>query len=469
MMPSMSRPVPRYSTWRAPALLAGVLVLTLGISPPRTSWGELPVGVRPTAENVDGGPIYVVLTALVDDPREPAAEAAALSWLLDRLDTHGIARVSVSASPLALRALDDAAPAVMERLSARRPALSLHSRPPQPQGEGSLDWQMYAYDPLRHAFDRDRPGGALHLLVRASVAPTAGGGDLGDLLRRRQVRSAEDALLETLDVRLPTEPELFVPPARIVAAGLGLPSQQENAPMQSADVRAWQEAEAAVVRHAAGEGAIAAEAEAAALDDLARMASLAALSGVDLPSVPGVSDFVHGVPRVASRPWTGAGPADHAALGAALEEDPRAARAALGAACSGLARALDARGTLGDELARRVASIPEEQSVVLGLAWPLRLEHRAAPWHPTADTPRVDADQVAVRESLDAVLAILARDPRVRFVAPGQATQWQPENRGVQLSQRVFALPPGSILGTVKPAEVEVLHRRARIEDLRRR
>jgi len=453
----MSRSHPRCRSWRAPALLAGVLVLTLGISPPRASWGELPVGVRPTAERVEGGPIYVVLTVLIDDPREPAAEAAAVSWLLDRLDTHAIARVSVSTSPLALRALDDAAPAVMERLAARRPALSLHSRPPQPQGGGSLDWQMYAYDPLRHAFERDR------------VAPTAGGGDLGDLLRRRQVRSAEDSLLETLDVRLPTEPELFVPPARIVAAGLGLPSQQEAAPVQSADVRAWQEAEAAVVRHAAGEGAIAAEAEAAALDDLARMASLAALSGVDLPSVPGVSDFVHGVPRVASRPWTGAGPADHAALGAALEEDPRAARAALGVACSGLARALDARGTLGDELARRVASIPEDQSVVLGLAWPLQLEHRAAPWHPTADTARDEAGQAAVRESLDAVLAILARDPRVRFVAPGQATQWKPENRGVQLSQRVFALPPESILGTVKPAEVEVLHRRARIEDLRRR
>ena len=78
--------------------------------------------------------------------------------------------------------------------------------------------------------------------------------------------------------------------------------------MQAPEVRAWQEAEAAVARHAAGEGAIAVEAEAAALDDLARMASLAALSGVDLPSIDGVADFVHGVPRVAAVERPRAGP-----------------------------------------------------------------------------------------------------------------------------------------------------------------
>jgi hypothetical protein len=453
------------------AALAWLLVLVLapGIAPPRTSWGDLPVGVRPTAQLVPGGPIYVVFTALVDDADTPAEEARALAWLLDRLDTHGIQRASITLSPMGLTALDEAAPETLDRLAARRPALSLHSRPPQPAGEGPLDWHLYAYDPVRRAFDRGRPGGALRMLLRTGAAPVSGGGDLGDLLRRRQARSPEDEDLERLDIRLPTEAELFVPPARVVAAALGLPSREAEAPTQSDDVRAWQEAEAAVARHAAGEGAIAQEAEPAALDDLARMASLAALSGVDLPSVPGVSEFVHGVPRVAARPWTRASVADHAGLQAALEEDGAAARHALGEACSGLAQALDARGDLHAELARRLTAIPEQQSVVLGLAWPLQLEHRAASWHPTADTPRSPEARAAVRASLDRVLATLAADERVRFVAPGQATQWRPENRGAALSHRVFALPPGEILSAVSPAEVEVLHRRARIEDLRKR
>lgn len=451
--------------------LAVLLLLALGpgIDTPRTGWGDLPIGVRPTAEHVPGGPVYVVLTTLVDDARHPAAEAEALGWLLDRLDAHGIQRVSVSMSPVGLTALDETDPALLDRLTARRPAISLHGRPPQPNGEGPLDWQMFAYDPVRRAFDRNRPGGALRLLLRSGVAPAAGGGDLGDLLRRRQAGSAEDEDLARLDIRLPSEPELFVPPARLVAAGLGMPDRDPEAPAQSSDVRAWQEAEAAIARHAAGEGAIAREAEPGALDDLARMASLAALSGVDLPAVPEVAAFVHGVPRVASRPWTRASSADHAGLMAALEEDAPDTRARLGAACAGLARALEARGALHTELAARLASIPAEQSVVLGLAWPLQLDHRTAPWHPTADTARRPGARTQVRASLDRTLQVLAADPRVRFVAPGQATQWRPENGGAPLAHRVFALPPREILGSVSPAEVEVLHRRARIEDLRRR
>ena len=239
--------------------------------------------------------------------------------------------------------------------------------------------------------------------------------------------------------------------------------------MQAPEVRAWQEAESAVARHAAGEGAIAVEAEAAALDDLARMASLAALSGVDLPSIDGVADFVHGVPRVAARPWTRASTSDQALLGAMLEEDAPAARAALGAACSGLARALDARGPLNAELSRRLQAIPDDQSVVLAMAWPLQFDHRSSPWSQAGDTPRTAEERHAVRAGLDGVLQLLDKDPRVRFVAPGHATQWRPENTGAQLTYRVFALPPDEILGTVGPAEVEVLHRRARIEDLRRR
>jgi hypothetical protein len=447
----------------------GMLLLASGLDAPRTSWGDLPVGARPTAQNVPGGPIYVVLTALVDDGRTPAAEAEALAWLMDRLDHHGVQRLSVSMSPVGLTALDETAPDTLDRLAARRPAIGLHGRPPQSHGEGALDWQLWAYDPVRRAFDRNRTGGALRLLLRAGIAPADGGADLGDLLRRRQTRSPEDEDLERLDIRLPSEPELFAPPARIVAAGLGLPDRKPDAPTQSRDVQAWQDAEAAVSRHAAGEGAIAHEAEAAALDDLARMASLAALSGIDLPSVPGVSDFVHGVPRVAARPWRRASPADHAGLQAAIEEDASLARADLGAACAGLARALDARGALHTELTRRLAEVPIDQSVVLGLAWPLLLEHRTSPWRPSADSARTPADRARVRASLDHVLAALAAEPRVRFVAPGQATQWRPENGGAALSNRVFALEPSAILGAVSPAEVEVLHRRARIEDLRRR
>ncbi|MEC7947706.1 MAG: hypothetical protein VX265_09075, partial [Myxococcota bacterium] len=354
-------------------------------------------------------------------------------------------------------------------LAARRPALSLHARPPQPSGEGPLDWQMWAYDPVRRTFDRSRAGGALQLLLRAGIAPVDGGAELGDLLRRRQERSPEDDDLARLDVDLPAEAELFVPPARIVATGLGLPSRETDAPRQAADVQAWQEAEAAVARHAAGEGAIAADAEPAALDDLARMASLAALTGVDLPGVPAVADFVHGVPRVASRPWTRATAADHATLQAALEEDAPDARVRLGLACSGLARALDDRGSLTEELAARLARIPASESVVLGLAWPLQMEHRTSPWERAEDSPRTTEHRDRIRASLDAVFGVLADEPRVRFVAPGQATQWRPENRGPSLTQRVFALNPTDILGTVRPAEVEVLHRRARVEDLRRR
>lgn len=433
-----------------------------GAAPP---WTASPPGLAPTSQPIQGGPIYVVLKAYVDDATAPEAEAAALAWLLGRLDHHGIRRVTVSWTPEALARIDDVAPSTVDALVQRRATIALHTRSPQPPRSAKPEWQLYAYDRVRRQFDRGRTGGALRLLLRAGLAPSTGGDELGDLLRRRQRTSREDEDLHNLGIQLPPVAGLLAPPDRFVAAAVG-----EDAAAARPGVHAWFEAERIVARHAAGEGSILSGAEPGALDDLAVMASLAALTGIDLPKIPHVSAFVSGVPRTATSPRTsGAGEAAQKQLELALDEDPIGTRRRLGEACAALGAALHGRGSLATELAGRLDRLPDGGAYVTGVAWPVALEHSRIPWHAGGGPPRGAKERNAVRAQLDATLAALAKNPRVRFVAPGQATQWLPDNRGEALSWRAFELPTSQLQGTLTPVTVDTLHRKARLEDLRRR
>ncbi len=428
-------------------------------------WTAQPPGLVPTSQPIQGGPVYVVLNAYVEDTTAPEAEVTALGWLLDRLDHHGIQRVTVSWTAESLARLDDIDAALLDRLAATRATVSLHTRPPHPPKGADPDWQLYAWDRIRRQFDRGRTGGALRLLLRAGLAPSTGGDDLGDLLRRRQVVAREDEDLANLGIRLPGEADLLVPPDRIVAAAV-----DADAASARAGVAAWHAAEATVDRHAAGEGSILSGAEDSALDDLARMASLAALSGIDLPRIPHVATFLDGVSRKATAPRaSGASEDDHKRLELLLDDDPVGTRRRLGEACAALGRTLDARGALATELVARIDRLPEGGAYVTGLAWPVSLEHSRVPFHAGGGAIRETAERDAIRANLDAILGALAQHPRVRFVAPGQATQWLPENRSEVLSWRVFELPTSQLQGTLTPATIETLHRKVRLQDLRRR
>lgn len=450
----MTRPVKR-QLWVALALC---LLLVARPLPSRAS--PAPAGLHPTREAVPGGPVYIQLTVLVDDITRPKAEAEALHWLLNRCEKAGIGRLTVSLSAEIVPLLEAADPTLLPRLRAERATIAQHARAPEDPDE--LRWQLQAWDRSAGRFDPSRAGGTLALFVSAGVVPARGGAELGELLRRGQQQHPEDRLLEELGIGPVREAALIAPPDRIL--GRALPMGSETAPI---GVQAWTAAALVVARHVTGEGPIQFGEEDAALDDLAHLVVLASLTGV---STAPAKEWIGTRPRSAAAPsGAGATATERARFAQRMDEDPTQVRAELGAACSGLARLLDAQGTLSQELTRRLDRLPIDQSWTGAITWPLALEHASDPWFRGAGAPREPAEKNAIRAEVDALLSAVAAHPRVRFVAPGQATQWRPQNGADVISMALFAVPASTLPGMLTTTEVEAALRQSRVEDLRRR
>lgn len=395
-----------------------------------------PPGFQAIGPAAGPAPVYVTLSLNINDFLRVEREAQAVRRFLDATHAVGADPVELSFTGEVLDALEAADPALIAEVKARRPTVNVHDRVLQYRRLQDTEHMLFRTDTATLALDRTRPGPLVHVQQAFGVTPRDEGGAAAELLRRRWTRAPGTVALLAAGVTKVARGDLVVHPDRLVAAALDPATLTPGHEFVDAYAAAYRQ----MARVRAGEKTKPGEVE-ARFDDLARWAHVAKLQGFDVARLPDLTALLDptslGQFLVDPGTWLPTA-AERAALRARAPAD---AASALDRAFAGLCAWTCDAADPAAEVTARLDALDPGTAYIARLTWHASNDYTVdgwgraltgpGPWDASRLRPaatRPVAEQARIAATYDAVIAALARHPRVRFVSVDNDTQWAAEN-----------------------------------------